>query len=147
MGYVALDSADTVQVLSPSLVYDANLVTIRSDGGWILLRTIPKTDLVAQTADELLTSLADGVDSLVGAGYAVAAWGVQDVDASNLLYDAVRFTVAYDTPGGGQLTTEVDVRVEFVAFTATGGPGASAENLARDQLQAAYDNLRAMAGG
>lgn len=149
MGYTALGSADTVMVVSPTMTYDANLVTIQTDGGWTVLRTIPKTDLVAQTAHELLSSLADGVDMLIADGYAIAAWGVQDTDKSDLLYDAVRFTVAYNLPNppGGQLTQEVDVRVEFVSFSATGGPGASSQNLAENQLTAAYDQLKRIASG
>lgn len=149
MSYRALDSYDTVQVLGPHLQYPAQVFTIKTGGGWVLIRTVPKGDTGVQTRHELLSSLADGVDSLVGAGYAIAASGAQAVDASNLLYDVVRFTVEYTPaePTGGTITTDVDIRVEFVSFTATGGPGASAENQARDMLTAAMDELKTLASG
>jgi hypothetical protein len=147
MSYVLLDSADTVHVYGPNLAVPAIVATIQSGGsGSILLQTLDKAVFNSGRGRDVLNGLATGVDGLIAEGYAIAASGIQDIDTNNLLYDAVRFVVAYTPPvaTGGTITTDVDVRVEYVNFSQA-APGESAGNIARDQLQRAYDLLQGMA--
>ena len=149
MGYVLLDSTDTVQVFSPTIVSNALFCTIQSSpSGSILVRTIPPTDAKPGQQSSLLTSLSDAVESILQEGTATAAQGTQGIDPSGLLYDAVIFTVTYvppyASPGQIEGTVEIPVNVitadtQFGSFV-TGGSAA-------DQITAEYEMLKRLAGG
>jgi hypothetical protein len=149
MGYRLLNSNDTVQVFGPNLVRDALSCTIQtSPSGAIVNRAVPLADFQADQGATLLGSLADAVESILGEGTAVAASGTQGVDPSGLLYDAVRFTVAYTPAGGtpGAITADVEIPVDVVTadtqFSSFLTGGSAAERIA-----ATYAKLQAMAGG
>ena len=148
MPYRLLDSTDVVQVFSPTLVTEALLCTIASaPSGSILLRTVPQSEFKADRGAGILNSLSDAVEQVLGEGIATAANGTQGTDSSELLYDAVVFTVAYVpsylTPGVIEGTVEVPVNVltadtQFGSFL-TGGT-------AQERILTEYNRLKALAG-
>ena len=148
MSYVLLDSLPTVQVFSPTLVSQALLCTIQSaPSGSVLIRTVPQTSFQADQGAGLLNSLADAVENILAEGTATAAAGTQGIDAANLLYDAVLFTVEYVPAGGvpGEITGSVEVPVlNITADTQFGSfiQGGSAA----DAINAEYQRLKALAG-
>ena len=147
--YTLQSSYDTVQVFSASEVVDAIFCTIATNGhGAIVNRTIPKKNFGSGGVDVgMLDSLATAVDQAIDGGLAIAAVGVQDVDASNLLTDAVQFTVQYTPakPTIGPLTTTVTVPVDVVAADTSFGSFLTGGSMT-ERLQAAYDNLKTLAG-
>lgn len=144
MTYQTLDSADTVQVFSPTLVADALFVTIRSyPSGSTLVRTVPRTSFDSNQTSPILASLSDAVENILQEGTATAAQGTQGLDDSGLIYDAVTFTVEYVPPDPipGQITASVEIPVDVVtADTQFGGflEGGSAA----DRINATYQRLR-----
>ena len=150
MGYALLSSYDTVQVLGPTLAVDAIYCTIGTSGsGSIVNRTVPKTSFDTDNGAGLLNSLADAVDNAISGGLAVGASGSQGVDESGLIFDAVTFTVEYVPPGGsaGAITTTVDIPVDVLTADTQFGSFLSGGGSASDRLSAAYDRLKALAGG
>lgn len=146
--YTLQSSYDTVLVVSASEVLDAIFCTIATDGhGAILNRTVPKSAFGSGIDVGLLDSLATAVDQILDGGLAIAATGVQDVDAANLLVDAVLFTVQYVPQAAtlGPLTTTVTVPVNVVAVDTSFGSFLTGGS-AQDQLQAALDHLKTLAG-
>lgn len=148
MSYVLLDSLPTVQVFSSSLVSQGLLCTIQSaPSGSVLIRTVPQASFQQDQGAGLLNSLADAVENILSEGVATAASGVQGIDASNLLYDAVLFTVTFvpSQPIPGEITGSVEVPVlNITADTQFGSflQGGSAA----DAIDAEYQRLKALAG-
>lgn len=147
--YTLQSSYDTVQVFSASEVVEAIYCTIATNGhGAVVNRTIPKRNFGSGGADVgMLDSLATAVDQALDGGLAIAATGVQDVDASNLIMDAVQFTVQYvpAAPTIGPLTTTVTIPVDVVTADTQFGSFLTGGSMS-EQLQAAYNNLKALAG-
>lgn len=149
MPYQTLDSIETVQVYSPTLVSDALLVTIRSyPSGSVLVRTVPQDIFNTGGTSPILASLSDAVEQILQAGVATAAAGTQGIDDSGLLFDAVVFTVTYTPPSPvpGTLTATVEIPVDVITADTQFGSfitGGSAE----ERLGATYDRLKAMASG
>lgn len=148
--YTLQSSYDTIQVFSASEVVDAIFCVIATSGhGAVVNRTIPKKSFGSGGVDVgMLDSLATAVDQAIDGGLAVAATGVQDIDDSGLLRDAVQYTVQYvpAQPTLGPLTTTVTIPVDVVAADTSFGAFLSGGSQT-EQLQAAYDNLKALAGG
>lgn len=149
MSYQTLDSIETVQVYSPTLVADALLVTIRSfPSGSVLIRTVPQDIFSTGGTSPILASFSDAVENLLQGGLATAAQGTQAIDDNGLLFDAVVFTVTYTPPNmvPGTLTATVEIPVDVItADTSFGGflTGGSAI----DRIQATYDQLAGIASG
>lgn len=147
--YQPVSAYDTVQVKSANAVIDAMFCTIQTNGhGAIVNRTIPKSAFGNGGIDVgLLNSLASAVDGILDGGLATYAAGVQDVDASGLIYDAVEFTVEYALPNGeaGPWSTTVTVPVNVITADTQFGSFLSGGS-AVDRLQAAYADLQALAG-
>lgn len=147
-GY-AQNAVPTLQSYGPGLTTEAEFVTfVSAPSGSILVRTIPHQDYVADKGKGLIDSLSDAVESLLQEDYIVAASGTQGLDDSDLIFDAVTFTVQYmpPTPIAGQLLGDVQVPVTIlVADTSFGNflKGGSATDL----LLAEYHRLQALAGG
>lgn len=148
--YTLQSSYDTVQVFSASEVVDAIYCVIATAGhGAVVNRTIPKANFGKNGIDVgMLNALATAVDEAIDGGLAVAASGVQDVDDSGLLLDAVQFTVQYvpASPTLGPLTTTVTVPVDVVAADTQFGSFLSGGGSTADRLQAAYANLKTLSG-
>lgn len=148
MSYALLDSGRTVQVFSPKLVTPGLLCTIQSfPSGSILLRTVPEPLFEKNEGEPILSSLSDAVENLIAGGLADAAAGVQGVDKSELLYDAVLFTVSYQPakPVPGTLSATVEIRVNVVD-TDVGFGSFLRGGDAATQLQDAIAKLKRMAG-
>jgi hypothetical protein len=149
MSYVLLDSLPTVQVFSPTLVSQGLLCTISSEpSGSILLRTVPQASFQADQGAALLTSLSDAVEQILQAGVATAAGGVQGLDASSLLYDAVLFTVTYVPPSAvpGEITGSVEIPVTIITLDVSFGSFVQGGNAA-SIIDAEYQRLLALAAG
>ena len=148
MSYVLLDSLPTVQVFSPTLVSQALVCTIQSaPSGSVLLRTIPQTSFQADQGAGLLESLSDAVENILHEGIATGAAGTQGLDESNLLYDAVLFTVTYIPPAPipGEIIGSVEIPV--LNITADAGFGGFIQGgSAADIINAEYQRLKALAG-
>lgn len=148
MGYVLQSSYDTVQVLSSTSAVDVIYCTIVTDGsGSIVQMAITKTEFNANQGAGDLNTLADAVDGAISGGQAISAVGTQGVDANGLIYDAVTFTVQYvpSRPTIGPLTTTVEIPVFLLTLDvgiALQYPGGNAT----ERLQAAYDQLKTLAG-
>lgn len=148
MAYQLLDHQTVVQVTGPTLASQAEFCTFTSfPSGSVLIRTVPAAFFDATKEIGLLTSLSDAVENILSEGIAVAAAGTQGLDESQLIFDAVTFTVRYvpTYPIPGTITSElqIDVRnitadTQFGAFL-TGGSAA-------DQLSAEYQRLKTIAG-
>lgn len=155
MSYTLLDHQTVVQVYGPTLSQLSEFCTIASaPSGSILIRTIPQSSFSATDESGLLTSLSDAVESLLQEDYVLAAAGTQGLDLSNLIFDAVTFTVQYipPYPTPGTITSELQIPVNVVtADTQFGsfltGPGGTPLGSAADQLVAEYNRLKAIAGG
>ena len=148
MSYVLLDSLPTVQVFSPSLVSQGLLCTIGSSpSGSTLIRTVPQASFQADQGAGLLSSLSDAVEAILQEGIATAAAGVQGIDASNLLYDAVLFTVTYVPPSPipGEITGSVEIPVTSITADTQFGSFLQGGNAA-DLILAEYNRLKALAG-
>ena len=149
MSYIAIDSVDVVQVHSPTLVTDALLVTFQSfPSGSVLILTVPQNAFEGGGGPGLLRDLSDAVEGLIQGGLATAAQGVQGIDPSGLIFDAVDFTVTYvpPTPTAGTLTAQVQVPVGVITLDtaiAAAYPGGNAT----ERLQATYDRLAQLASG
>ncbi len=148
MGYTLTGSYDTVQVLSATSAVDVIYCTIVTDGsGSIVQEAIPKTEFAANQGAGELNTLADAVDGAISGGLATFAVGTQGIDASGLIYDAVTFTVQYvpSRPTIAPVTTTVEIPVGVltldvgIALHITGGN-------TTERLQAAYDQLKTLAG-
>lgn len=149
MAYQLLDSTATVQVYSSQLVSGALLCTIQSfPSGSILIRTVPSAEFQADQGVGILTSLSDAVEGILQEGVATAAQGTQGLDAANLLFDGVIFTVTYVPPYVSPGTIEGEVTIPVNVITADVGllAGSGAAS-APDLLLAEYDRLKALAGG
>lgn len=149
MGYTLLDSTETVQVFSPTLVSGALFCTIQSSpSGSILVRTIPPTDAVPGQQSALLESLSDAVESILQEGIATAAQGTQGIDPTGLLYDAVIFTVTYVPPyaSPGQIQGTVEIPVNTITADTQFGSFIEGGSAA-DQIAAEYAMLKKLAGG
>jgi len=145
MAYVLLDSVASVRVFSPTLVGDGLVCTIQSSpSGSILIYFIPQADFAADRGAGLLNQFSSAVEDLLGGSGATAAAGVQGVDSSSLIYDAVLFTVTYTPPGPipGTITGEVEIRVDVITADTSFLGSASAPNL----IHAEYERLVALAG-
>lgn len=149
MGYVLQSSYDTVQVLSSTSAVDVIYCTIVTSGsGSVVQEAIPKSQFDANQGAGELNALADAVDGAISGGLATFAVGTQGVDSSGLIYDAVTFTVQYVPPNPtfAPITTTVEIPIGVltldtgIALHITGGN-------TTERLQAAYDQLRALAGG
>ena len=149
MGYTLIGSYDTVQVLSATSAVDAIFCSIVTSGsGSNVQMAIPKQQFSANQGAGELNTLADAVDGAISGGLAVAAVGTQGVDSAGLLYDAVSFTVEYVPPTSSPspITTTVELPVGVltldpaIALHITGGN-------TTERLQAAYDQLKTLAGG
>lgn len=149
MGYVLESSFDTVQVLSSTSAVDVIYCTIRTSGsGSVVQEAIAKSQFVANQGAGELNTLADAVDGAISGGLASFAVGTQGVDAAGLIYDAVTFTVQYVPPGPtfAPITTTVEIPVGILTLDpaiALHLPGGNTT----ERLQAAYDQLRTLAGG
>ena len=147
--YTLQSSYDTVQVFSASEVVDAIYCVIATNGhGAVVNRTIPKANFGQAGRDVgMLNSLATAVDEALDGGLAIAATGVQDVDDSNLLIDAVQFTVQYvpANPTLGPLTTTVTIPVNVLTIDTQFGSFLTGGS-ATERLQAAYQNLVNLSG-
>lgn len=149
MSYVLLDNPQTVQVQGPQLALQAMLCTIQSfPSGSFLIRTVPMADFQADQGQGLLASLSDATEQELEAGVAISAEGVQGIDANNLIYDAVRFTVGYTPPGGATnaVTAPVDVPVNVLTADTSFG-GFLSGGSAAERIQDAYQKLVAMSTG
>lgn len=149
MSYVLLDNPQTIQVQGPQLALQAMFCTIQSfPSGSFLIRTVPMADFNADQGQGLLSSLSDSVEQELQAGVAIGAEGVQGIDANDLLYDAVRFTVGYTPPGGttNAVTAPVDVPVNVLTADTSFG-GFLSGGSAADRINAAYQKLVAMSTG
>lgn len=149
MAYQTLDSVDTVQVFSPTLVSEALLVTIRSyPSGSILERTVPKNIFDKGGTSPILASLSDAVERILQGGLATAARGDQGIDDSQLIFDAVVFTVTYTPPNAvpGELTATVEVPVDVITADTQFGAFLTGGS-AIDRIQATYDQLAGIASG
>ena len=149
MSYQTLDSTETVQVFSPTLVSDALLVTIRSfPSGSVLVRTVPQDIFAAGGTSPILASLSDAVEQELEAGIATAAAGTQALDDSGLIYDAVTFTVSYTPPNTvpGTLTATVDVPVDVLTADTSCGSFLTG-GTAAERIHATYYQLKGMASG
>lgn len=149
MAYLLLDTTDTVQVLGPHLVVEGLLCSIQSfPSGSRLVRTVPLVDFQADHGQALLSSLSDAVEQELGAGVATAAEGFQALDSSQLLYDAVTFTVTYAPPNSTGGTIEAPVTIPVNVLTAdTQFSGFLAGGSAAERIDATYQKLQAMASG
>ena len=142
-------SSDTVQVFSPSLVADALICTaVSSPSGSVLLRTITKADFDADKGKGLLDSLSAAVEQILQEGIATDAAGIQGVDASGLLYDAVVFTVTYVPPGAsaGGITATTEIPVNSLTLDTQFGSFVTGPTPA-EQILATYNHLKTLAGG
>lgn len=149
MSYQTIDSVETVQVFSPTLVSEALLVTIRSfPSGSMLIRTVPLDVFNSGGTSPLLASLSDAVESILQEGTATAAQGTQGIDESGLIFDAVDFTVTYVPPDPipGQITATVEIPVNVITED-TGFGSFTTGGSAADQITATYQRLADMYGG
>lgn len=143
-----IDSRPTVVVYTPTLSTEAQICSFWSyPSGSTLLRTVSQADFDADRGKALLDSLSDAVEQILGEGLAVAAAGSQGLDNSNLIFDAVTFTVEYVPPTSvpGRILGSIDIPVnlltvdtQFSAFLS----GKTAQELIVDE----YDRLKALAG-
>ena len=151
----AIDSRPTIQVFSPTLAEEAELVTFTSTpSGSTLIRTIPQPAFDKDQGKPLLDSLSDAVESILGEGIATSASGSQGVDDSGLIYDAVTFTVEYvpTTPIPGRIVGTVQIPVTTLTLDTSFGAGGAQFGLgtgiatAPELIQAEYDRLKALTG-
>lgn len=146
----AIDSRPTVQVFSPTLAEEAQIVTFRSfPSSSVLIRTIAQSDAnAADGGQSLLDSLSNSVESILQEGLAVAAAGTQGIDASGLIFDAVTFTVEYvPSPSvPGRILGDVQIPVDTLTLDTqfTSGTGITS---APELILAEYNRLKALAGG
>src|SRR5690348_1299815 len=145
----AINAVPTLQTYGPGLSQEAEFVTFYSfPSGSTLVRTIAHQDYVADKGLGLLNSLSDAVESLLQEDYVVAASGTQGLDDSDLIFDAVTFTVQYvpPTPIPGQILGDVQVPVTILTADTSFSSFLSGGS-ATDLLLAEYNRLKALAGG
>ena len=148
MAHRLLDSQSVIQVFGPNLASEAIFCTFQSfPSGSVLIRTVPQDTFIRGDGGPLVETLAEAVENLLSAEVAIAAAGTQGLDASNLIFDAVTFTVeyvpTYSTPGRILGDVQIDVRVITADQSLLGGSGAeNAAQLINDE----YSRLKALAG-
>ncbi len=145
MAYELLDSVNSVRVYSATLVGYGLICTIRSGpSGSVLIYFVPKADFDIDRGAGLLTQFSDAVEGLLSGTGATAAAGVQGVDNSNLIYDAVQFTVTYvpTSPIPGTITGTIEIPVSVITADTSFLGSASAPNMIHDE----YERLKALAG-
>lgn len=149
MPYRLLDSTDVVQVYSATLVSESLLCTILSGpSGSRLLRTVPRAEFELDEGAGILNSLSDAVESILGEGIATAAQGVQGLDPTDLLFDAVDFTVRYVPPyvTPGLITSVIQVPVDVITADTQFGSFLEGGSAA-DRILAEHNRLQALSGG
>lgn len=149
MSYRLLDSQVVVQVAGPSLASEALFCTFQSfPSQSILLRTLPNDTFAPDGSNPLLADLSDAVESILSEGVAVGAAGTQGLDASNLIYDAVTFTVKYvpPYPTPGEILGEVQIPVNIITADTSLLGGGGVEN-APQQIADEYARLQKLSTG
>lgn len=144
----ATDSRPTVQVYSPTLAEEAELVTFTSTpSGSTLIRTIAQADFDADRGKALIDSLSDAVESILQEGIATGASGSQGVDDQGFIFDAVTFTVEYvpQRTIPGRLIANVQIPVSVLTLDTQFG---SLDTLttAPEMILNEYNRLKALAG-
>lgn len=134
---------DEPLVLSPTNVLPGHTVGIRTKPTRIYVQyTMPKVVWESDAGQEILTSLANGIENMVAQGLASGGAGAQEPDETGLIVDYIDFQVALRDAGGTPLPQTTTVRVPLEWFVAGSDPfafGLIADAVAL--LQAAYDNL------
>jgi hypothetical protein len=103
------------------------------------IRYVPYASFDLQFIEVLVTPIAFAIESILGSGLAVGATFVQDLDASNLLTNAMEFTVQVQSskPGiSGPFTTTVTIPIQTLHDTTDFAPF----------FAGAISNLQAVAG-
>lgn len=134
---------DEPLVLSPLNVLPGHTVGIRTKPTGIYVQyTMPKAVWESDAGQEILTSLATGIENMVAQGLATGGSGAQEPDDTGLIVDYVDFQVQLRNANGVLLEQTTRVRVPLEWFVAGSDPfafGLIADAAAL--LQAAYDNL------
>jgi hypothetical protein len=149
MAYQPLFTRSDIQTLSPTLTIDTVRCTTRtSPTGIILDYQIPTTLFDIDQGAGRLNVLSQAVEDLISSGFASGGYGVQTIDPStNLLAEAVSFTVSYTPPGGLGIPLTVNEEIPVDAILAPAELGGFFVGVsALDRLEAAYTNLQHLAG-
>ena len=144
----AIDSRPTVQVYSPTLAEEAEIITFTSTpSGSVLIRTVAQADFDADKGKALIDSLSDAVESILQEGIATSASGSQGVDDSGLIFDAVTFTVEYvpQRVAPGRILGDVQIPVPTLTLDTQFGSAAGVVT-APELILAEYNRLKALTG-
>lgn len=149
VSYALLSSFETVQVLTPTLVNDVIYCTIQTHPSGAIVSTPVQTKVFkAGAAGPILSALAQAVEQVLADPRVTAAVGSQTRADTGLLVDNVIFTVEYIDPVHAPYgaTAQVTVGVGQLNF-GDALIGATLRSGIEAQIDAAYANLQAAAGG
>jgi len=146
--YILIGSASVVQVLSPKVTQDTVVATIQTvPSGIIVAMPVPQESFDAGDAGPILSTLADGIEAIIGQGKAIGGSGTSALAPSGLTEYFVTFEVGYNPPGApsGTVTADVNVPVGLLAEGVSVG-GYSSLAAAEAIIDKAYQNLVSLSG-
>lgn len=148
--YSLIGSYATVQVLSPTLVYDVVYATITTHpSGVIASLPVQKETFDGGFAGTLLNDYANNIELMMRQPGVIAARGEQTLDESGLLADNVTFTVRYVPPGSAGSSVTAEAVVPSGLLSEGGDPAIERVLIAQAEaiIAQVYANLKATAGG
>lgn len=147
--YALLASYTTVQVVSPTLVNDVLYCTVSTlPSGVIASLPVPQGEFESVLTSVVLEGYALAIEEVMKLPSVTAGSGIQTIDTSGLLADAVSFTVQYVQSGtsGTSVTAQAVVPVTELQGVET-SPGVIDITAAKAIIDGVYASLQNAAGG
>lgn len=147
--YDLVASQSSIQVISPTIVQDVVVATIRTKPSGVFADLwISQDQWDAGLAGASLAQFATNIEQLRTSPHVIGASSGQTLDASGLLQSELTFMVGYTPPGSpfGPATVDVTVSADDLNPNAI-GQGRGGMQAALDAIDAAYQQLVAAASG
>lgn len=121
--FTIVSEVDEPLVLSPANVLPGHTVGVRTKPTGIYVQyTMPKAVWQSDGGQQILTSLADGIEQMVSEGLATGGSGAQEPDDTGLIVDYIDFIVTLRDANGVLLPQTTTARVPLEWFVAGSDP-------------------------
>lgn len=147
--YQLVTSQSSTQVLSPTVVQEMVVATIRTEPhGVIADYWLTRNQWDTGGAARLLAGFAANIERVMDDPHVVSASSGRSLDASGLVQSELTVTVGYTTPGSPFPPATVDVTIPAGQLRpADGRPTGTGVDAALATIDTAYQQLVAAAGG